>query len=122
MTNQNDNISVDKVFWSVPNLEFADNILSTGLKIEKIKPNGENFNSYQLLTGTKIITFVEKRNNGSKIYDTCIRLSASKETILSAYQTIKQLNYPCHFTDSKITMLHIFAPSPNSWCEIIISN
>lgn len=119
---KNNNISLSQVFWSVPNLEFADNILSLGLKIEKIKPNGENFNTYQLSDGTKIITFVEKRNDDLKIYDTCLRLSASKETILSAYQIIKQFNYSCYFTDSKITMLHVFAPSPNKWCEIIINN
>lgn len=119
---KNNNISIHEVFWSVPNLQFADNILSTGLKIGKIKPNGENFNTYQLSNNIKITAFVEKRDNNFKIYDTCLRLSASKETILSAYQIIKQFNYSCHLTDSKITMLHIFAPSPNKWCEIIISN
>ena len=116
------NISISKVFWSVPNLEFADNILSCGFKIKKNKPNDENFSIYQLANGTKIIAFVEKRDNNFKIYDTCLRLSASKQAIISAYQTIKQFNYSCHLTDSKITMLNIFAPSPNKWCEIIINN
>lgn len=119
---KNNIISISKVFWSVPNLEFADNILSFGLKIKKIDDSGPNFNTYILPNKTKIIAFVEKRNDDLKIYDTCLRLSASKETILSAYQIIKQFNYSCHFTDSKITMLHIFAPSPNKWCEIIINN
>lgn len=122
MTHQNNNISISQVFWSVPNLEFADNILLLGLKIKKIKPTGEHFNTYQLSNGIKIIAFVEKRDDNFKIYDTCLRLSAPKETILSAYKIIKQFDYSCHFTDSKITILHIFAPSPNKWCEIIISN
>ncbi len=116
------NISISKVFWSVPNLEFADNILSLGLKIKKIKTNGENFNTYQLSNGTKIITYIEHNNDIFKIHDSCLNLSAQKETILLAYQIIQQFNYSCHFTDTKITMLHIFAPSPNKWCEIIISD
>lgn len=116
------NIHISQVFWSVPDLKFADDILSLCLNIKKIKPNGDQFNTYQLSNGIKIIAFVEKRNDDFKIYDTCLRLSASKETILSAYQTIKQFNYSCHFTDSKITMLHLFAPSPNKWCEVIIND
>ena len=119
---KNNDISIYEVFWSVPDLEFANNILSIGLKIEKIKPNKEDFSTYQLANGTKIIAFVEKRDNNFKIYDTCLKLSASKQAIISAYETIKQFNYSCRLTDSKITMLHIFAPSPNEWCEIIISN
>lgn len=122
MTNKNNNISISQIFWSVPNLEFADNILSSGLKIKKLDDNGPNFNTYMLSNKTKITAFVEKRDNDFKIYDACLRLSASKETILSAHQTTKQFNYSCHFTDSKVTTLHIFAPSPNKWCEIIISN
>lgn len=122
MTNQNDIVSLSQVFWSVPNLEFADNILSLGLKIKKVKPGNKNFSTYQLLNNIKVIAFVEKRDDDFKIYDTCLRLSSPKETIISAYQIIKQFNYSCHFTDSKITTLHIFAPSPNKWCEIIINN
>lgn len=122
MTNQNDIVSLSQVFWSVPNLKFADNILSLGFKIKKVKPDNEIFSTYQLLNNIKIIAFIEKRDDDFKIYDTCLRLSSPKETIISAYQIIKQFNYPCHFTDSKITMLHIFAPSPNKWCEIIINN
>jgi len=116
------NISISQLFWSVPNLEFADNILSRGLKIKKNKPIGKHFNTYQLSNDIKIIACVEHNNDDLKIHDSCLNLSASKETILSAYQIIQQFNYSCHFTDSKITMLHIFAPSPNKWCEIIISN
>lgn len=119
---KNNNISIHEVFWSVPDLKFANNILSIGLKIEKIKPNGKNFDTYQLSNGIKIIAFVEHNDNDIKIYDTYLRLSASKQAIFSTYQTIKQFGYSCHLTDSKITMLHIFAPSPNKWCEIIISN
>lgn len=119
---KNNNISISQVFWSVPNLEFANNILSLGLKIKKIKSSGEYFNTYQLSNGTKIIAYVEHNNDNFKIHDSCLNLSTSRETIILAYQIIKLFNYSCHFTDSKITMLHIFAPSPNKWCEIIINN
>ena len=119
---KNNNIFISQIFWSVPDLQFADNILSLGLKIKKIKSSGECFNTYQLSNDTKIIAYVEDNNDNFKIHDSCLNLSTSRETILSAYQTVHQFNYSCHFTDSKITMLHIFAPSPNKWCEIIISN
>jgi len=118
----NNPITISKVFWSVPDLKFADDILFLALKIKKTKSCGPNFNTYILPDKTEIIAFIEKRDDGFKIYDTCLRLSASKEIILSVYKTIKQFDYSCHFTDSQITMLHIFAPSPNKWCEIIISN
>jgi len=114
-------ISISQVFWSVPNLEFADNILSLSLKIKKTKAKGKNFNTYQLTNGIKIIAFVEYKDHFFKIYDSCLSLSATKETILSAYSIIKKTNYSCHFTNSENTMLHCFAPSPNKWCEIIIT-
>ncbi len=122
MTNKNNNISISQVFWSVPDLQFADNILSLGLKIKKIKSSEKYFNTYQLSNGTKIIACVEHNNDNFKIHNSCLNLSTSRKTILSAYQTVHRFNYSCHFTDSKITIIHIFAPSPNKWCEIIISN
>ena len=52
---KNNNIFISQIFWSVPDLQFADNILSLGLKIKKIKSSGECFNTYQLSNDTKII-------------------------------------------------------------------
>lgn len=115
-------ISISQVFWSVPDLKFAENILSLGLKIKKTKSSGPHFNTYQLSNGIQIITFVEHNDDDLKIYDTSLRLSVPQKTILSAYQIIKPFNYHCYFTDSKITKLHILAPPPNKWCEIIIDN
>lgn len=63
---EKNNISIHKVFWSVPDLEFADNILSTGLKIKKIKPKGKYSNSYQLSNCIKIIAFIEHNSGTSK--------------------------------------------------------
>jgi len=119
-----DIITISQVFWSVPDLKFADNILHLGLKIKKTKSRGPNFNTYILPNKTEIIAFVEDKHD-FKIYDSCIRLSVSKSSILSANKIFKEFKYDCHLTESpkyNITTLSCFAPSPHKNCEIIISN
>ena len=117
------NINISEVFWSVSNLKFADDVLSSGLGLKK-ELSGKNFNIYLLPNKTKIIAFDEK-DSECKLHDSCLKLSTSKVSILSAYKIFKKLGYHCYLTKSpkyNLVTLSCFAPSPNRFCEVNISN
>lgn len=119
----NNSITIAKVFWSVPNLKFADNILFSVLKIKKTKSSGPNFNTYILPNKTEIIAFVEKRD--FKIYDSSIHFFLPTEKIIKIQKIINEMGYDNHVSKSKkydIVTLSCFAPSPHKYCEVTISN
>lgn len=116
-------ISISKIFWSVGDLKFADDILYKTLKITPNKNSSPNFKIYTLIDKTEIITFKEKQK--LKIYDSSLHLYLPKTKLLKTINAIKKLNYDYQFTQSKnsdIFTLSCFAPSPNKWCEINLSN
>ena len=121
MTNKS--ISISKVFWSVGDLKFADDILSSVLKINKTNFCGPKFNTYVLPDKTKIFAIIEK--DKIKIYDSSLNLFLSSSDIIKAQKIIKKMGYDNHISKSKkynIVTLSCFAPSPHRYCEVVISN
>lgn len=115
------NIKISKVFWSVDDLKFADDVLILALNLKKEKST-KNFNIYVLPDNTQLFAFSEK-NNEVKLHDSYLELSAPKNIIINAFEILKKLGYDCHLNQSErfgISTLSCFAPSPNRNCEVVI--
>ncbi|HOR02265.1 MAG TPA: hypothetical protein PKZ92_03345 [Candidatus Woesebacteria bacterium] len=113
-------IKISKIFWSIPDTKFSDNILSKVLGIKKLEDKSPKFQIYILPNKTEIIAIKETK---TKIYDSSLHFYLPSFKINQIKSKFDKLGYSCHLAKSgKTITLSCFAPSPHSWCEIHFSN